>query len=63
MPMAAQCVNARELTSNVESRIEVKPSYGLGEDEITSMLQDSFSHAATICRPERCESSRLKRIV
>ncbi len=38
-------VTARELTSNVESRIEVKPSYGLAEDEITQMLQDSFNHA------------------
>ena len=27
------------------ARIEVRPSYGIGEEEITSMLQDSFSHA------------------
>ena len=38
-------VSAQELTSNVETRIEVKPSYGLAEDEITQMLQDSLSSA------------------
>ena len=38
-------VSARELSSGVESRIEVKPSYGLSDTEITQMLQDSFSHA------------------
>lgn len=38
-------VSARELSSGVESRIEVKPSYGLSDNDITQMLQDSFSHA------------------
>ena len=38
-------VSARELSSGVESRVEVKPSYGLDDNEITQMLQDSFSHA------------------
>jgi len=57
-------VSARELTSNVESRIEVKPSYGLGEEEITSMLQDSFSHArgdmqARALREQRVEADRM----
>jgi molecular chaperone HscA len=57
-------VSARELTSNVESRIEVKPSYGLGEEEITSMLQDSFSHArddmqARALREQQVEADRM----
>ena len=57
-------VTARELTSNVESRIEVKPSYGLGEEEITSMLQDSFSHArddmqARALREQQVEADRM----
>ena len=30
-----------------EARIEVKPSYGLGDQEITRMLQESFDHAKT----------------
>lgn len=38
-------VFAREQTSGVEARIEVKPSYGLEDSEITQMLQDSFTHA------------------
>jgi len=39
-------VTARELTTGNETRIEVKPSYGLSDDEITGMLKDSFNHAA-----------------
>jgi molecular chaperone HscA len=38
-------VTAREQTSGREARIEVKPAYGLSDDEIASMLKDSFSHA------------------
>lgn len=34
-------VSARELRSNVEASISVKPSYGLEDDDITRMLQDS----------------------
>jgi molecular chaperone HscA len=57
-------VSARELTSNVESRIEVKPSYGLGEAEITQMLQDSFSHArddmqVRALREQQVEADRM----
>jgi molecular chaperone HscA len=39
-------VTARETQSGVEAAINVKPSYGLSDKDITSMLQDSFSHAA-----------------
>ncbi len=38
-------VNAREQGSGVEAHIDVKPSYGLSDDEIARMLQDSFSTA------------------
>ena len=38
-------VTAREQTTGHEARIEVKPSYGLSDDEIAGMLRDSFSHA------------------
>jgi molecular chaperone HscA len=38
-------VSAREQASGVEANIVVKPSYGLTDDEITHMLQSSFSHA------------------
>ena len=38
-------VNAREQISGVEAQIDVKPSYGLSDDDIARMLQDSFSTA------------------
>ena len=38
-------VAAREQISGVESRIDVKPSYGLSDDTIARMLQESFSTA------------------
>ena len=38
-------VSAREQTSGVEARIDVKPSYGLGDEQIARMLQESFSTA------------------
>ena len=38
-------VNAKEQISGVETQINVKPSYGLSDDEIARMLQDSFATA------------------
>ena len=38
-------VNAKEQVSGVEARIDVKPSYGLTDDEIARMLAESFSTA------------------
>jgi molecular chaperone HscA len=37
---------AREQITGHEARIEVKPSYGLTDDEIAAMLKDGFSHAS-----------------
>jgi molecular chaperone HscA len=39
-------VSAREKTTGVESSIVVKPSYGLTDDEVATMLREGFSHAA-----------------
>jgi molecular chaperone HscA len=39
-------VAAREQTTGHEARIEVKPSYGLSDDEIAAMLKDGYSHAS-----------------
>jgi molecular chaperone HscA len=38
-------VSAREGTTGTASSIVVKPSYGLTDDEVARMLQESFSHA------------------
>jgi molecular chaperone HscA len=38
-------VSAREMTTGVEARVEVKPSYGLADDEIANMLKAGFEHA------------------
>ena len=39
-------VSAREQTTGHEAHVEVKPSYGLSDDEITSMLKDGYNHAS-----------------
>jgi molecular chaperone HscA len=57
-------VAAREMHSGVEAAIEVKPSYGLGDDDIARMLQDSFSSAEDdmkrrALREEQVEAERI----
>ena len=38
-------VSAREKTTGVEQEVAVKPSYGLGEDDMANMLRESMEHA------------------
>jgi molecular chaperone HscA len=57
-------VTAKEQTSGKEASIEVKPSYGLTDEEIEQMLLDSFEHAeedlvARNLRIERVEAERI----
>jgi len=57
-------VSATELTSGIETRVEVIPSYGLTDGEIESMLKDSISHAdddmaARALREQQVEADRL----
>lgn len=40
-------VSAVETGSNIEASVVVKPSYGLADDEIASMLEQSFASAAS----------------
>lgn len=40
-------VSAKEMTTGVTSSIEVKPSFGLNDEQIGSMLKDSISHATS----------------
>ncbi|MTI12972.1 Fe-S protein assembly chaperone HscA [Sansalvadorimonas verongulae] len=39
-------VSAREQSTGVAASVEIKPSYGLSEVQITDMLQSSYTHAA-----------------
>lgn len=43
-------VQAKEVNSGVEAKIEVKPSYGLSDTDITHMLNDGYKHAQTDMR-------------
>ncbi len=38
-------VSAREQNSGVEASVDVRPSYGLSDNEIETMLRDSMAHA------------------
>ncbi|MEJ2646570.1 MAG: Fe-S protein assembly chaperone HscA [Gammaproteobacteria bacterium] len=57
-------VAAQEQTSGAHSSIAVKPSYGLSDQEIESMLRDSISHAeddmdARRLREQKVEGERV----
>ena len=57
-------VSAREQTTGIESKIEVKPAYGLSDEEITRMLQDSYTYAqddmaARTLREQQTDAGRL----
>jgi molecular chaperone HscA len=52
-------VSAREQVSGVETQIEVKPSYGLGDAQIAQMLQDSFSTAEVDMRARALVEARV----
>jgi molecular chaperone HscA len=57
-------VSAREMGSGTEASIEVKPAYGLNNEDITRMLQESSSHArddmlARALREQQTEAGQL----
>ena len=57
-------VGAQEMSSGVHASITVKPSYGLSDDEVARMLQDSFGAAdsdmqARELREQQVEAQRL----
>ena len=57
-------VSARELRSGVEASISVKPAYGLGDDDVARMLQESYKSAdvdmvARALREEQVEAERI----
>ena len=57
-------VAAREMRSGVEASITVKPSYGLADDDVARMLQESYSSASEdmqmrALREEQVEAERI----
>ncbi|ADU99948.1 Fe-S protein assembly chaperone HscA [Alicycliphilus denitrificans] len=52
-------VSAREQTSGVEARIDVKPSYGLSDEQIARMLQDGFATAQQDMRARALVEARV----
>ena len=57
-------VSAREENSGVEASVDVKPSYGLSDNEIENMLRDSMEHAeddmhARSLREQQVEADRV----
>lgn len=52
-------VSAKEQVSGVEARIDVKPSYGLTDDQIAAMLKDSFSTAEDDMRARALVEARV----
>jgi molecular chaperone HscA len=53
-------VDAKEQISGVETSIDVKPSYGLSDDEIARMLQDSFGTAQEDMAARALAEARLE---
>lgn len=57
-------VSAMEKSTGVEAAIQVKPSYGLTDNEIANMIQDSISHAqedkqARMLAEQKVEAARV----
>jgi molecular chaperone HscA len=57
-------VTAREQSQGIEASVEVKPSYGLSDDDIARMLKDSFGSAdidmkARALREQQVDADRL----
>jgi len=53
-------VSARELGSGVEARIDVKPSYGLSDEHIARMLQESFTTAEQDMKARALAEARVE---
>ncbi len=52
-------VSAREETTGAQASVEVKPSFGLSDEQITGMLQASFEHAEEDMQARRLAEQRL----
>jgi molecular chaperone HscA len=53
-------VSAREESTGVTAQVEVKPSYGLADDEVARMLQDGFGQAEADMRSRALQEARVE---
>lgn len=53
-------VTARELTTGIEQKIEVKPSYGLTDEQIENMLIDALDHGEEDFEKRRLADARVE---
>jgi molecular chaperone HscA len=52
-------VSAQELHSGVQAAVTVKPAYGLGDDDITRMLKDSYAYAKDDMQARALQEARV----
>ena len=53
-------VTARDARTGKEQSVEVKPSYGLSEDQVEAMIQESFDRAAKDMRERQMREARVE---
>ena len=53
-------VSAKELTTGIEQQVEVKPSYGITDDEIEDMLIDALEHGEEDLEARRLADARVE---
>jgi molecular chaperone HscA len=53
-------VSAREESTGVAAQVEVKPSYGLADDDVARMLQDGFGQAAVDMHSRMLQEARVE---
>jgi molecular chaperone HscA len=53
-------VHARELSTGIEQRVEVKPSYGLTDEQVEEMLIDALDHGEEDFEQRRLAEARVE---
>src|SRR5262249_18992535 len=53
-------VTAREVTTGVEAKVEVKPSYGLSDEEVENMLLAALDHGEEDLEKRRLVEARVE---
>jgi len=53
-------VTARELTTGITQRVEVKPSYGLTDEQVEQMLIDALDHGEADFEARRLADARVE---